>query len=94
MENIIIAIITITIPSLTTLIVNKSTKTENRMHNAKQSIFQLILEDHIRVTEGRMPENLQEICKEYDEYTKNSGNSYVHKKYDEYIKWYESINKD
>ena len=93
MENIIISIITITIPSLTTLIVNHSTKKENRMHNAKQSIFQLILEDHIRVKEGRIPENLQEICKEYDEYTKNGGNSYVHKKYDEYIKWYEDINK-
>ena len=94
MENIIITIITVLVPSLTTIYTNKATKKENRMHNAKQSIFQLILEDHVRVTEGRLPENYQEVCKEYDIYTKNGGNSYVKKKVNEYYNWYDKIKKD
>jgi len=93
-ENIIITIITVLIPSLTTIYTNRATKKENRMHNAKQSIFQLILEDHVRVSEGRLPENYQEVCKEFDIYTKNGGNSYVKKKVGEYYNWYDKIKKD
>ena len=62
MENIIIATITVLIPSLTTIFTNRATKIENRKHNAKQSIFQLILEDHVRVSEHRLPENYQQVC--------------------------------
>lgn len=94
MENIIVTIITVLVPSLTTIYTNKMTKKENRMHNAKQSIFQLILEDHVRVSEKRLPENYQEVCKEYDMYTKNGGNSYVKKKVNDYLKWYDTIKKD
>jgi hypothetical protein len=94
MQNIIIAIITVLIPSLTTIYTNKITKKENRMHNAKQSIFQLILEDHVRVSEGKLPENYQEVCKEFDIYTKNSGNSYVKKKVNDYYNWYDKIKRD
>lgn len=94
MENIIIAIVTVLVPSLTTIYTNKITKKENRMHNAKQSIFQLILEDHVRVSEHRLPENYQQVCTEYDTYTKNGGNSYVKKKVDEYCNWYDKIKKD
>jgi hypothetical protein len=94
MENIIITGLTVLIPSLTTIYTNKVTKKENRMHNAKQSIFQLILEDHVRVAEGRLPENYQEVCKEYDIYTKNGGNSYVKKKVEAYYNWYDKIKKD
>ena len=91
MENIIITLITVLVPSLTTIYTNKLTKKENRMHNAKQSIFQLILEDHVRVSAGRLPENYQEVCKEYDIYIKNNGNSYVKNKVEDYYKWYDKI---
>lgn len=94
MENIIIATITVLIPSLTTIYTNRATKIENRKHNAKQSIFQLILEDHVRVSEGRLPENYQEVCKEFDTYIKNRGNSYVKKKVNEYYNWYDNIKRD
>lgn len=94
MENIIIAIVTVLVPSLTTIYTNKITKKENRMHNAKQSIFQLILEDHVRVSERKLPENYQEVCKEFDIYTKNGGNSYVKKKVNDYYNWYDKIKKD
>lgn len=94
MENVIIATITVLIPSLTTIYTNRATKIENRKHNAKQSIFQLILEDHVRVSEGRLPENYQEVCKEFDTYIKNKGNSYVKKKVEEYNNWYDKIKKD
>lgn len=94
MENIIIATITVLIPSLTTIFTNRATKIENRKHNAKQSIFQLILEDHVRVSEHRLPENYQQVCTEYDTYKKNGGNSYVKKKVEEYYNWYEALKKD
>ena len=94
MENIIIATITVLIPSLTTIFTNRATKIENRKHNAKQSIFQLILEDHVRVSEHRLPENYQQVCTEYDTYKKNGGNSYVKKKVEEYNNWYDNIKKD
>lgn len=94
MENIIIATITVLIPSLTTIFTNRATKIENRKHNAKQSIFQLILEDHVRVSEHRLPENYQQVCTEYDTYKKNGGNSYVKKKIEEYYNWYDKIKKD
>lgn len=94
MEKIIIATITVLIPSLTTIFTNRATKIENRKHNAKQSIFQLILEDHVRVSEHRLPENYQQVCTEYDTYKKNGGNSYVKKKVEEYYNWYDKIKKD
>lgn len=94
MEGVLIAIITVLIPSLTTIFTNRATKIENRKHNAKQSIFQLILEDHVRVSEKRLPENYQEVCREFDVYTKNGGNSYVKKKVEEYYNWYDKIKKD
>lgn len=79
-EKIIISLITISIPSITTIITTLITRKDNYMHNAKQSILQLIVEDKIRVMEGGIPENKQNILKEYDEYSKKGGNSYVHEK--------------
>lgn len=93
MEQIIIAVITVLIPSITTIITTLITRKENYMHNAKQSILQLIVEDKIRVIEGAIPENKQNILKEYDEYSKKGGNSYVHEKVENYVKWYSAITK-
>ena len=87
-EKIIISLITVAIPSLTTIITSIIAKRYNYMHNAKQSILQLIVEDKIRVMEGGIPENKQAICKEYDEYSKDGGNSYVHEKVESYFNWY------
>ena len=92
-EQIIISLITVAIPSLTTIITSIIAKKYNYMHNAKQSILQLIVEDKIRVMEGGIPENKQNILKESDVYFSNNGNSYVHEKVDNYLKWYSSIMK-
>lgn len=92
-EQIIVALITVAIPSLTTIITSLIAKKENYMHNAKQSILQLIVEDKIRVIEGGIPENKQNILKEFDIYSKKGGNSYVHEKVENYIKWYNTVTK-
>ena len=93
MKEIIMALITIGIPSLTTIITSLIAKRDNCMHNAKQSILQLIVEDKIRVIEGGIPENKQNILKEFDEYSKRGGNSYVHEKVENYTKWYSTVLK-
>lgn len=93
MWDLITKILVVLIPSLTTLITSKRAKKDCEKNNAKQSIFQLILEDKVRVMEGGIPENKQAICKEYDEYNKDGGNSYVHEKVENYLKWYENIIK-
>ena len=92
-KEIVIALITMGIPSITTIITSLIAKRDNYMHNAKQSILQLIVEDKIRVMEGGIPENKQNILKEYDEYNKRGGNSYVHEKVESYKKWYSTIVK-
>ena len=91
--QIILTLITIGIPSITTIITTLITRKDNYMHNAKQSILQLIVEDKIRVMEGGIPENKQSILAEYDLYSKKCGNSYVHEKVDNYTKWYSTILK-
>lgn len=88
MENILIAFITVLIPSITTLITSHTNKKRTEMFSAKQSIFQMIIEDKIRTIEGNIPENYQAVLTEYDTYNKEGGNSYVHEKVDDYIKWY------
>ena len=93
MKEIIIAFITLFIPSITTIITTIITRKDNYIHNAKQSILQLIVEDKIRVMEGGIPENKQNILKEYDDYDKHGGNSYVHEKVENYKKWYSSMIK-
>ena len=92
-KEIVIALITMGIPSITTIITSLIAKRDNYMHNAKQSILQLIVEDKIRVMEGGIPENKQNILKEFDEYSKRGGNSYVHEKVESYKKWYSTIVK-
>lgn len=92
-KEIIIALITMGIPSITTIITSLIAKRDNYIHNAKQSILQLIVEDKIRVMEGGIPENKQNILKEFDEYDKRGGNSYVHEKVESYKKWYSTIVK-
>ena len=91
MWDYITKILVVAIPSITTIITAIISERRSKMHNAKQSILQLILEDKVRVMEGGIPENKQAICKEYDEYSKDGGNSYVHEKVENYLKWYTAI---
>lgn len=61
---------------------------------AKNSILNLITQDIIRVElMGKSSENYQAILKEFDEYTKNGGNSYIKEKVNDYVEWYEKIKK-
>lgn len=94
MENIVVAAITVLIPSITTLITTKSIKRQGNKHSARQSIMQLILEDHVRVQENKLPENRQNVLDEYDEYIASGGNSYIRSKVEEYEDWYKSLSKD
>lgn len=93
-KEIIISLITVLVPSVTTIITSLIAKRDNYMHNAKQSILQLIVEDKIRVMEGAIPENKQNILKEYDDYSKHGGNSYVKEKVNNYESWYNKITKN
>lgn len=93
MKEIIIAIITFIIPSVTTIITSLLARKENYIHNSKQSILQLIVEDKIRVMEGGIPENKQNILKEFDDYQEHHGNSYTSEKVNNYLIWYDKIVK-
>lgn len=73
---------------------NHYTKKDNRMHAARQSILQLILEDKINVQEDKLPENRYNVQTEYDEYRANGGNSYVHDKVEDYLEWYDQVEKN
>jgi archaellum component FlaG (FlaF/FlaG flagellin family) len=90
-DTVIIAIIGAVaggLPTVATIITALlQARTSNR-HNAKQSIFQMIMEDKVAVLYGGIPSNYQNILNEYDIYHKNGGNSYVTEKVEAYKKWY------
>ncbi len=92
-EAIVIALITAGIPTITTAITATIQSRATSKNAAKQSILQMILEDHMAVQEGHLPTNYQNILHEYDIYAKNGGNSYVHDKVDAYKKWWLEIEK-
>ena len=92
-EAIVIALITAGIPTITTAITATIQARATSKNAAKQSILQMILEDHMAVQEGHLPTNYQNILHEYDIYAKNGGNSYVHDKVDDYKKWWIKIEK-
>ena len=92
--QIIVSVITVCIPALVTIFTTKSVKTQNNKHNTRSNIMQLIIEDHVRVAEKQLPENRQAIHDEYDEYMVSGGNSYIHKKVDEYEIWFDKVTKD
>lgn len=89
--QIIVAAITVCVPALVTILTTKSVKTQNNKHNTRSNIMQLIIEDHVRVAEKRLPENRQAIHEEYDEYIASGGNSYIHKKVEEYEIWFQEV---
>lgn len=89
--DIVVSLITAGIPSAATVVVAFFQSRTMNKHAARQSILQLIMEDHLAVQEGKLPTNYQSVLHEYDIYKKNGGNSYCAKKVEEYISWYASI---
>ena len=92
MTDIYVALITVSIPSLVTLITHIFSQRTSKMHSAKQSILQMIMEDVIAVEVlHKLPINRSSIYYEYDHYKKNGGNSDIDKKKQEYEEWYEKL---
>lgn len=92
-EAVVIVLISAGFPVIATTITALLQRRSSEKHAAKQSIMQMILEDHVAVSEGHLPTNYQNILHEYDIYHKNGGNSYVKKKVDEYIDWFNGTEK-
>ena len=90
-EQIIISLITAGLPVLATAISALANRRRTDRNAAKQSILQMIMEDHIAVQEGHLPTNYQNVLHEYDIYHKNGGNSYVSEKVEEYKSWFTKI---
>ena len=90
-EQIIISLITAGLPVLATAISSLANRRRTDRNAAKQSILQMIMEDHIAVHEGHLPTNYQNVLHEYDIYHKNGGNSYVSEKVEEYKAWFTKI---
>lgn len=87
-EAVIIALISAGFPVIATTITALLQRRSSEKHAAKQSIMQMILEDHVAVSEGHLPTNYQNILHEYDIYHKNGGNSYVTNKVRDYEDWF------
>ena len=90
-EAVIIALITAGFPTLTTAITTICQSRAAKKNAAKDSILQMIMEDHLAVLEDGLPTNYQNILHEYDIYSKNGGNSYVHDKIEDYKKWFKHV---
>lgn len=92
LSAVLVAFLTATVPSIITLITSRRSAKQNDLHSAKQSIMQMIMEDRMRVEMyHHLPENYQAVMKEFDIYTKNGGNSYVHDRVIAYEQWYKEI---
>lgn len=90
-EQIIISLITAGFPVVATAVSSLLNRRRTDRNAAKQSILQMIMEDHIAVQEGHLPTNYQNVLHEYDIYHKNGGNSYVSEKVEEYKAWFTKI---
>lgn len=92
-ESIIIALITAGFPTLTTAITAVIQSRATKKNAAKQSILQMIMEDHMAIQEKKLPTNYQNVLHEFDIYAKNGGNSYVHDKVEEYKRWFIEVER-
>lgn len=82
------------LPTLATIVSAILQSRENKKNFAKNSILQLINEDKTEALYGNLPDNYQNVLHEFDQYSKNGGNSYVAKKVEAYEKWYTDWQKD
>ena len=93
-DAVIVALITAGIPTVTTAVTAIFQSRATKKNAAKQSILQMILEDHVANQEGHLPTNYQNVLHEFDQYVKNGGNSYVADKVGDYKKWFVGVEKD
>lgn len=93
-EAVVIALITAGFPTCATALTAFFQARTSKKNAAKQSILQMILEDHMAVQEGHLPTNYQNVLHEFDIYSKNGGNSYVEEKVGDYKKWFVQIEKE
>ena len=91
--QIIVALITVCVPTLATVFSTKTMKKQANKHSTRSDIMQLIIEDHVRVMEGKLPENYQAIMDEFTEYAGCGGNKYIDEKIEDYKSWYKSLIK-
>lgn len=95
MTEVYIALISAGIPAIVTLITHFFSQRTSKMHSAKQSILQMMMEDVIAVEIlHKPPVNYKNIHYEYDVYHKNGGNSDMDIKMKEYDEWYSKINME
>lgn len=92
-ESIVIALITAGFPTLTTAITAICQSRATKKNAAKQSILQMIMEDHMAIQEGKLPTNYQNVLHEFDIYHKNGGNSYLEEKVNDYKKWFVEVER-
>ncbi len=93
-EAVVIALITAGFPTCATALTAFFQARTSKKNAAKQSILQMILEDHMAVQEGHLPTNYQNVLHEFDIYSKNGGNSYVAEKVEDYKRWFIEIEKE
>lgn len=90
-ESVLIALISAGLPTLATIVTTIFRGRASAKHSAKQSILQMIMEDHLAVAEKRLPTNYQNILQEYDIYHSKGGDTYVTEKVDEYKQWFTAL---
>ena len=93
-EAVVIALITAGFPTCATALTAFFQSRTSKKNAAKQSILQMILEDHMAVQEGHLPTNYQNVLHEFDIYSKNGGNSYVAEKVEAYKKWFIEVERE
>lgn len=91
MQEILIAAISAVPPIIATIATTLLQAKTIARNAAKESIIQMIMEDHLAHHEGKLPTNYQNVLHEFDIYTKKGGNSYVHDKVEEYKAWFHEI---
>ena len=90
MNDIFIALIA-AIPTTTTIVVGAMQNRASKRRSARNAITGLMVEDHVRVSEGKAPENEQAIHEEFDIYRKSGGNSYIQGKVENYDAWHAQL---
>lgn len=93
-EAVVIALITAGFPTCATALTAFFQARTSKKNAAKQSILQMILEDHMAVQEGHLPTNYQNVLHEFDIYSKNGGNSYVEEKVGDYKRWFVEVERE
>lgn len=95
MTEVYIALISAGIPAIVNIVTYIFSQRTSKMHSAKQSILQMMMEDVIAVEIlKKLPVNHSNIYYEYDHYKQNGGNSDIDQKMKEYEVWYNKINKE